>query len=76
MGTTCDGREIYADDYKDYFKLVNYGKNDNEKLSKVKLPNLIGRMIIGAGEIRTSGGAGKAQLKNSSSAYNINQTRQ
>lgn len=64
----CDGREIFKEDYPDFFNLkVLKGR------AKAHLPNLIGRMIIGAGEIRSSGGAGKAHLKNNNSTYNISQ---
>lgn len=62
----CDGKQIYEEDYPDFFNLPGLkGKG------KINLPNLIGRMIIGAGAIRSNGGAGKAQLKNSNSTYNI-----
>ena len=68
----CIGQTIYKDDYPSFFETINKGINEvSQQKSQLTVPNLVGRMIVGAGEINKTQGTGTATLNNNNNAYDI-----
>ena len=68
----CDGRVIYSDQYPEFFEIINKNITIDQK-TQIKLPNLVGRMIVGAGIISKTEGDSTAELTNNKNIYNISQ---
>jgi len=68
----CIGQTIYKEDYPSFFETINKGVNEvSQQKTQLTIPNLVGRMIVGAGEINKTQGSGTATLNNNNNAYDI-----